>query len=585
MLYSRRSGLFPALPLLACMVGIWHRSRSAYGRSCLVPLLCALALSACFPVSMGKHRVTPDVDRGATAPVPDIMVSGPAGRDELAALSEAIEASGIDVEFVNGTDCMAAYLDGDATPLPVPLSRLLQADYRERVKDFDIHYVIVIGRPSTEAKRETRIAATVMSFREADDSATVEIRAEGRMQALWPAPLYFLTLFVFYSTPDTEMSATTGLGKVVAEMIRAENGPGPTRLLILESNNLTQITRSTPVADTAEEKSAGPQLGISPNPLPTYVALIKEPLESDDPVSTGVAYNPIYHVMAFVTSVIATPMIWAINKTMGPGGTATGTPYPPPSGEEMMAIKRALEATKKGDWDLAYRELELCITSSNEPMRQSSRSVFEAHRELGVAARNSFGINALRESQSRNGDKALEIERNRLRIYKVIADRDAYSVARSNMRKVFSEYRGDSVLGFDESVIETMALQGDPEAQWQMYWNAANGEALRWLCRAADQSHPMAQQRVGLLFEKGAQGVEKNNMFAYLWYERALQNFQAGAPGRFLTERDAARLVGTLSADQLREAKELAADRGPDQCLKQLGIHGTDPDNSEPPGE
>ena len=539
-------------------------------------LPCALMLSACFSVSTGKHRVTPDVDRGATAPISEMTVSGAAHPDRVEAVSQAIEASGVDVEFVNGTECMRAFLDGDETQLPVPLSRLLQPDYRQRVKDFDIHYVIVIGRPSTAGEGETKIAATFMNYREATDPATVEVRAEGRMRALWPAPLPFLTLFVFYSTPDTEISATTGLGRAVVEMIRSEKPLGPTRLLILESDNLTQITRATPVAEAAKIKEDNTHGRASLNPLRMYVAMIKGPMESDDPMSVGMAYNPIYHAIAFLSSVIATPMLWAIDKA---GGFDGGETSAPPTRKEQMAMKRALEASNNGDWELAYRELEKCITSQNGPLRESSRSLYEAHPELVVAAEKSFSVGSLRDSQSNNGDKALEIERDRLRIYKVIASRDAYLVARSNMRQVFTEYGGDSVMGLDETAIEVMALQGDAEAQWQMYWNTAKQEALRWLCRAAEQSHPMAQQRVGLLFEKGAQGVDKNTTFAYAWYKKAIVSFPAGDPGRFLTERDAARLTETLSAEQLREANEIVLDRRPDQCLKQLGVHETNPDD------
>jgi hypothetical protein len=520
---------------------------------------------------MGKHKVTPDVDMEATASASQIMVSGAAGQEQVEALSRAIRASEADVAFVNSTACMAALLSDDTTQLPLPLNRLLEPDYRARVKNFDIHYMIVIGQPSTE-ERETEIAATVINFRDADDSATVQVRAEGRMRALQPL-LPYLFLFVFYSTPETEMSATTGLGRAVADMIRADRNTGPTRLLILESGNLTQIARSTPrIAEFAAEKWDTAEDRFSPNPLRMYVAMIKAPLEEDDPLSVSMAYNPLYHAIAFLSSVIAAPMVWAISKTAGVESTG---PVGPPNTEEQAAMKRALEATHREEWDLAYKELETAIPSQNAALRKGSRALFEAYPELVLTAQNSFSVGALREAQAIHGDEALEIERNRLRIYKMVASRDAYLVARSNMREAFSDYRGDSVMGLDEGLIETMALQGDAEAQWQMYWNAGNEEALRWLCRAADQSHPKAQQRLGLLFENGAQGVERNKMFAYLWYEKAVQSFRMGDPGRFLTERDAARIAQTLSTDQLTVANQLLLDQRPNQCFEQLGISET----------
>jgi len=304
-----------------------------------------------------------------------------------------------------------------------------------------------------------------------------------------------------------------------------------------------------------------------------YVALIKAPLEEDDPLSVSMAYNPIYHAIAFLSSVVASPMLWAIDKTFGLQRSDSSSPSPTP--EEQAALKRALEATNRQEWDLAYRELEVAIPSQNYGVRESSRALFEAHPQLVLTAQNSFSASALRVTQATHGDEALEIERDRLRIYKMIASRDAYLAARSNMRQVFAEYRGDSVMGLDEAAVEIMALQGDAEAQWQMYWNTSNEEALKWLCRAADQSHPKAQQRLGLLFENGAHGVERNKTFAYLWYKKAVQSFRMGDPGRFLTERDAVRIAQTLSTDRLTVANQLLLDQRPKQCSEQLGISET----------
>ena len=72
---------------------------------------------------MGKHKVTPDVDLEATASTSELMVSGAAGPEQVEALSRAIKAAEAEVEFVNGTACMAAFLSDDTTQLPLPLNR------------------------------------------------------------------------------------------------------------------------------------------------------------------------------------------------------------------------------------------------------------------------------------------------------------------------------------------------------------------------------------------------------------------------------------------------------------------------------
>jgi len=77
--------------------------------------------------------------------------------------------------------------------------------------------------------------------------------------------------------------------------------------------------------------------------------------------------------------------------------------------------------------------------------------------------------------------------------------------------------------------ITQLATQGNPiaqtvigiRAQGNTEGSAANpAEAFRWLSRAAQQGQPVAQYRLGTLYERG-QGVAANAATAVSWYEKA----------------------------------------------------------------
>ena len=69
------------------------------------------------------------------------------------------------------------------------------------------------------------------------------------------------------------------------------------------------------------------------------------------------------------------------------------------------------------------------------------------------------------------------------------------------------------------------AEAGDPEAQLQLYYgNTHSPDALKWLCRSADQGQSHAQNEIASLYWKGRKGVNRDLTRAYLWYSLAARN-------------------------------------------------------------
>ncbi len=100
--------------------------------------------------------------------------------------------------------------------------------------------------------------------------------------------------------------------------------------------------------------------------------------------------------------------------------------------------------------------------------------------------------------------------------------------------------------------LEVLAAEGDANAQWMLgqplvmgTLGAADGaQAVRWLTRAADQGHGLAQRDLGLLYELG-RGVDQDALEAYFWYSLASRQDS----GRARLRRDA--LAATLTSDQV----------------------------------
>lgn len=100
--------------------------------------------------------------------------------------------------------------------------------------------------------------------------------------------------------------------------------------------------------------------------------------------------------------------------------------------------------------------------------------------------------------------------------------------------------------------LEALAAEGDANAQWLLgqplvmgTLEAADGaQAVRWLTRAAEQGHGLAQRDLGLLYELG-RGVDQDAREAYFWYSLASRQ----ESGRARLRRDA--LAATMTSDQI----------------------------------
>jgi len=136
-------------------------------------------------------------------------------------------------------------------------------------------------------------------------------------------------------------------------------------------------------------------------------------------------------------------------------------------------------------------------------------------------------------------------------------------------QKVWQQHvrsKREIVFGNAPRQVHALALEGDPEAQMQLYWNdPSDSDALLWLCRAADQDNIEARYRLGLLYENGSEGVPKNMAKAYMWYQIA------ASTGSAIRSADQARRIREgLSVGQAARADTLVRDWKPGQCERDL---------------
>lgn len=103
----------------------------------------------------------------------------------------------------------------------------------------------------------------------------------------------------------------------------------------------------------------------------------------------------------------------------------------------------------------------------------------------------------------------------------------------------------------DEAQLTAAAESGNPEARLQLYWHdTKNG--LYWLCRAANQGDAKARYRVAQLYEFGDDGIQRDLLKAYVWYDLAAQACHPWA------RKDALRISrSSLSKDALLDAKHM----------------------------
>jgi hypothetical protein len=116
-----------------------------------------------------------------------------------------------------------------------------------------------------------------------------------------------------------------------------------------------------------------------------------------------------------------------------------------------------------------------------------------------------------------------------------------------------------------ESRLKKGAEKGDAGKQLKLYWMLPTSpETTKWLCRAADQGHPVAQAQVGLLYSQGSEGLPKDIVKSFKWYQLAAANGSKKANDK--TEE----MQKGFTANQYQRLKALTRDWQPGQCERDI---------------
>ena len=391
------------------------------------------------PVSVGEHEVTPDVDMKDAVSLSDVMVSAPLDETEVNDVAAALKSFGLEIDIVNGTECVAAFLADDSDHLPLPVGRFLEPDYRSRVTHFDIDYIIILGEAITD-KQETELVTTVINYSDSSNAKTAQIHADGKTRAFWPI-LPYIALFVFYSEPDTQSGVADALGSVITGIIQQDSKGARSRILFLESDNLVEVARSVPrfVVDSGNQKQSSDEPTEAKPPAKIYdpVELYKvmigrgEAADENDPLTASMPYNPLAHAIAIPSVIMLSPMLWLIDKTL-----VEKQPSSMQSSRWDFLINSE-KAINRQDWEAAYRLLEDGLGSSDDAIKYQSHQVLNRHPEIMVGAKESFSEESLNETLLKHGDAAFKLEEQRLAIYKTVATQSAYADAENIFTRVF----------------------------------------------------------------------------------------------------------------------------------------------------
>lgn len=510
----------------------------------LLALCCILSTSGCVTVDMGEHDVSPEVQSEIETPFAKINVSVVDDEVITTAILNALDNEGIEAEFIDGTVCFEKQLGGKGAY--VTLDQLLQPHVRVKSGKCDTDFIVVVGKEDNN--NQTDVAATIVSYKGTGEAETMHIHAEGNVRGFLPAPVPYLSLFYFVSTPDTEGSAIEVLAEAIVKKIEMEIDDRPVRLLYLKSDNLQSVARQMALQmKSREEKSnsmSDPKVkktetfgdtGMSRyNPFAFYVQMNKEAAEEGNPM----VHNPIGQVMIFMASVIAAPTIFILDKVFELEDQTTSESVSTVTAEEESAIAGASEAINRHDWEAGYRALEDCLHSRNAKVREFCLYQINTHSELKEAAKETFSESALRKSKALHGDSALEIERKRYAIYEGMATQEELASASINMHKIFPDYQ----------YITDWKLRVEVGAY----------------CPNADLGHSDAQKRIADIYSYGLYNVKKDMQRAYVWYSLATNGGDSDAEIRLAV------VTSKLTQDQLIEADHLLEQWEPGQCKKDL---------------
>ena len=498
--------------------------------SAWISIICvALSASGCFTVDVGEHKVSPEVESGLKTPFDQINVTAADSGSETKQLLQALAESGLNYELVDSVACLGKEVGPEGEYFS--LDSVFRAETKETAKDCNIDYVVVVG--NLMRSNQTNLAVSIIDYKETDSAETLHIQAEGKVGGLTPAPLPYLTLFYFRSTPDTVGSAIDALADAIIDRIEADRKETP-RILYLKSSNLQSIAKQQMYQDEKFDSSDDDKEMSRYNPFAFYVQMNKEAAEEGNPV----IHNPIGQAMTLMISILAAPTAFALDSVFGNPDQKTYDAVDTVTPEEENAIEEATEAIDRKDWEVAYRSLEGCIISRNRKIRDLCNYQIKTHRELMEAARQTFSESALRDSKAINGDSALKIERRRMAIYEKNATLGDVAYASINLHKVFPDYAD----------IINRKLRVEVGAY----------------CPNADLGHADAQRKIADIYYYGLYGVKADIQQAYVWYSLSAEggDNESGAQLEMITSE--------MSPQELTEAAQLLAQWGPGQCKKGL---------------
>ena len=484
---------------------------------------------------MGEHDVSPDVQSELQTPFPEINITSVDAGFDTAPLLEALADEGVETEFIDGSKCFDKSRSDPGAQLTLDL--LLRPESKKKASDCNIHLIVVAGK--NDYQNVTDLAVSIINYRESGKSETLRIHAEGNVRGFLPAPVPYLSLFYFRSTPDTEGSALEALAEAIAKKIEAEINERPVRLLYLRSNNLPSVARN--LAQTAKPGEASKFPGDADddsemsryNPLYFYVEMNKEGAAEGNPM----VHNPIGQLMLLGISITATPFFIIFDSINSPSSNKASDDEAV-TATEQSARANATEAINRQDWEAGYRHLEDCIHSRNNTVREYCRYLLNNNPALRVAAKQTFSEPALQQSKSLYGDAALRIEQQRLAIYERITTEENIATASKNMHKVFPGYQYIS--------------------EWKLRQEAGI------YCPNADLGHTDAQKHIADIYFYGRYNVNKDMQRAYVWYSLAVTGGSDEADTRLGS------VESVLTPDQLTEAQRLFEQWEPGQCERDL---------------
>jgi hypothetical protein len=495
----------------------------------LMNILVALSAAGCFTVDVGEHKVSPEVESGLKTPFEKIDVTAADTENEAKQLVQALSDSDIDFEYVDNVACLGK--EGGAEREYFWLDSVFSAETKKTAANCNIDYVVVVGE--LVRSNQTELAASIINYKKADEAETVHIQAEGKVGGLTPAPLPYLSLLYFRSTPDTEGSAIDALAEAIIERVGAKNRKTQ-RLLYLKSSNLPSIAKQQMYRAEKYDGTDDDGEMSRYNPFRFYVHMNKEASEEGNPL----IHNPIGQAMTLMISIMAAPMALVLDTAFGRPDQGANDDVNTVTPEEEKAIADATDAINRQDWEAAYRSLEGCLISRNRKIRDLCNYQIKKHPELLEAARQTFSESALRHSKMIHGDSALKIERQRMTIYERNAMLEDVAKASIHMHKVFP--------GYQDIINRKLRVEAGA------------------YCPNADLGHADAQRKIADIYYFRLYGVKKDLQQAYIWYSLSAKG------GDYESDVQLEEVISEMSSEELAEAKELLEHWKPGQCKKGL---------------